>query len=162
MQPCLSFTYTGGDPPPSCKVFTKIILRAPCNTYLPHKVSPTLEKVTLLCMQPLHAAKVIRALNNVSKATRSPQPQTGGPCRTINLDEEIGNQAQVVDLTQFVDLAGDIVAQLANVGKCQRRKITTPYVTYLTNTLATYSRDIGTPCTRGRVRHLCSSRSAQD
>ena len=32
----------------------------------------------------------------------------------FNLDQEIGNQAQVVDLAQFVDLVGGIVAQLAS------------------------------------------------
>ena len=76
-------------------------------------MSPIHDKVTL-CNFCTQQRKVARTLDNVRNATRSPQTPNRRTLRKLNLDQEIGNQAQVVDLAQFMDLVGGIVAQLGS------------------------------------------------
>ena len=65
-------------------------------------------------------------------------------------------QLKLWNLSSFWTLGGLNQPNLQVVETCQRVKIATPCVTYLTNTLATYPGYLGTPCARGGVRHLCT------
>ena len=82
---------------------TRLSKEQPLSHHTPTKHRPNPWQSYVI--QPLHAVKVVRTfLEQLCKATRSPQPQTGGPCRSLpcrslNLDEGMGNPAQVAELT---------------------------------------------------------------
>ena len=93
-----------------CKVFTKTTLRTPCNVYLPHRVSPTPDKVTLcnLCTQQMLYA----------------------PSTTPTRGHRVLATTKRADLAEVLRSIKRSETNLQVVEKCQRGKISTRHLVY--------------------------------